>query len=54
MKNKSPLYNVWAVVNSQPFAKINKRRMSREAAQAKVDRLLADGSPRAYAIVDRS
>lgn len=50
------MYEVWAVLKTAtggglPFAKISKRRMSRDAAEKKAARLLADSEAyRAYAI----
>ena len=52
MKAKNEYYNVYAVINSQPISKVNARRMSRENAEAKAAKLIADGSPRAYAVID--
>ncbi len=52
MKKDAVMYNVYAVVNGAPIAKVNARRMSRESATTKADKLVADGSPRAYAIPD--
>jgi len=52
MKSKNEYYNVYAVVNGKPLAKINARRMSQALATAKADKLMADGAPRAYAIRD--
>lgn len=52
MKNDKVMYNVYAVIDSKPIVKVNARRMSQEAAQTKADKLIAEGSPRAYAIRD--
>lgn len=52
MKSKNEYYNVYAVVKGMPIEKVNARRMSRESAEAKAAKLMADGSPRAYAIPD--
>lgn len=52
MKANNGYWNVYAVVDGQPIRKVNARRMSRGAANAKADKLVADGSPRAYAVKD--
>lgn len=50
--NGTGMYNVYAVVDGRPIAKVNARRMSRATAVAKADKLVAEGSPRAYAVRD--
>jgi hypothetical protein len=52
MKNATRMYNVYAVVGGMPIAKVNARRMTREAAESKAAKLVAAGSPRAYAVKD--
>lgn len=52
MTNSKRLYNVYAVVNGQPITKINQRRMNKALAEAKAERLLAEGAARAYAVKD--
>jgi hypothetical protein len=52
MKKNNEYYNVYAVVNGKPIAKVNVRCMSRKAAESKAAKLVAAGSPRAYAVKD--
>ncbi len=52
MKSETKYYNVYAVVNGEPIKKVNARRMSRESAWSKLDKLAASGVTRAYAILD--
>ena len=44
------LYNVYAVIDNQPIARVNKRRMSRDRALTTVSVLKAKGAVRAYDI----
>ena len=52
MKENNEYYNVYAVVGGKPIAKVNTRRMRRAVAESKVDKLIAEGAARAYAIKD--
>ena len=47
------LYNVYAVVDGKPIARVNARRMSRELAMNTVSRLRAHGAARAYVIMSK-
>jgi hypothetical protein len=53
MAVKKTLFNVYAVVNSQPIAKINKVRLGKEAAEKKVAQLIVAGAARVYAVASR-
>jgi hypothetical protein len=52
MKENNEYYNVYAVINGKPLAKVNARRMRLAVAESKVDKLIAEGASRAYAIKD--
>ena len=50
--NEATWWNVYAVVGNKPLTRMNVRRMSRETANAKANKLVADGAARAYAVKD--